>query len=111
MNRTDTKIRHVTKRGANLFRELGFDPDEADRYAAESQKRISETIALKEELMAELAKWIKENQLKQEEAAAILHVTRPRISDVVNRKVGKFTIDALVDMLTRIGKHVRLAIS
>ena len=38
----------------------------------------------------------------------MLHVTRPRVSDVVNRKVEKFTIDALVGMLARIGKQVRL---
>ena len=28
-----------------------------------------------------------------------IHVTRPRVSDVVNHKVEKFTIDALVSML------------
>ncbi len=110
MSEIDTKIRHVTKPGANLFLELGFDPVEAERYQAESQKRINETKALKEELMTELANWIKENHLKQEEAAEILNVTRPRVSDVVNKKASKFTIDALVNMLTRIGKHVRLAV-
>ena len=40
----------------------------------------------------------------------VLHVTRPRVSDVVNHKVEKFTIDALVGMLGRIGKQVRLAV-
>jgi len=40
----------------------------------------------------------------------ILHVTRPRVSDVVNKKTSKFTIDALVDMLARIGKPVKILI-
>ena len=40
----------------------------------------------------------------------MLQVTRPRVSDVVNHKVEKFTIDALVSMLGRIGKQVRLAV-
>ncbi|MFA7239256.1 MAG: XRE family transcriptional regulator [Sulfuricellaceae bacterium] len=110
MSKVDTEIRHVTKAGTNLFAELGFAPAEAEQYQAESQKRINDTRALKEALMAELTKWIKDNGLKQEEAATILHITRPRVSDVVNKKMSKFTIDALVDMLTRIGKHVRLAI-
>jgi predicted XRE-type DNA-binding protein len=35
-------------------------------------------------------------------------VTRPRVADAVNHKVEKFTIDALVSMLARIGKEVRL---
>lgn len=110
MNEIDTKVRHITKPGANLFLELGFDPAEAERLQADSQQRINETVALKVALMSELAKWIKENHLKQEQAAEILRVSRPRVSDVVNKKVAKFTIDALVDMLARIGKHVRLAV-
>jgi predicted XRE-type DNA-binding protein len=38
-------------------------------------------------------------------------VPRPRVSDVVNRKTTKFTIDTLVEMLSRVGKPVRLAIN
>jgi len=60
--------------------------------------------------MAELAAWIEQHHLKQAEAAEILRVSRPRVSDVVNRKTAKFTIDTLVKMLSRIGKPVRLAI-
>jgi len=60
--------------------------------------------------MVELSKWITENHLKQADAAEILMVSRPRVSDVVNMKSGKFTIDTLVNMLTRVGKPVRLAI-
>jgi predicted XRE-type DNA-binding protein len=107
----DTKIQHVTKPGANLFLELGFEPAEAARLHSESQQRINDTMALKEQLMEELSKWIAENHLKQAEASEILKVSRPRVSDVVNKKVSKFTIDTLVDMLSRVGKPVRLAIS
>lgn len=38
-------------------------------------------------------------------------VSRPRVSDVVNMKVSKFTIDTLVEMLSRIGKPVRLMVN
>ena len=44
------------------------------------------------------------------EAAEILMVSRPRVSDVVNKKTAKFTIDTLVEMLSRVGKPVKLAI-
>lgn len=108
---TDTKIRHVTKSGANIFLELGFSKADAARLQSESQQRINETKALKEQLMGELSKWIVENHLKQADAAEILKVSRPRVSDVVNKKVSKFTIDTLVGMLSRVGKHVRLEIS
>jgi predicted XRE-type DNA-binding protein len=110
MKPVDTEVRHVTKPGANLFVELGFASEDAARYQAESQQQISQTLALKEQLMTELTAWIQTSQLRQEEAAKILHVSRPRISDVVNKKSTKFTIDALVGMLTRIGKPVKLVV-
>jgi len=106
----DTEIRHVTKRGANLFLELGFPPEEAKRLHQASQQQINDTKQLKEQLMAELAEWIEQHHLKQAEAAEILMVSRPRVSDVVNKKTAKFTIDTLVEMLSRIGKPVRLAV-
>ena len=108
--KTDTEIRHVTKPGANLFLELGFPPEEARRLQVASKKQINDTRQLKEQLMGELASWIEQHHLKQAEAAEILMVSRPRVSDVVNRKTARFTIDALVEMLSRIGKPVRLAI-
>ena len=106
----DTEIRHVTKPGANLFLELGFPPEEARRLHAASRKQINDTRRLKEQLMTELAEWIEQHQLKQTEAAEILMVSRPRVSDVVNKKTSKFTIDTLVEMLSRIGKPVKLAV-
>ncbi len=106
----DTEIRHVTKPGANLFLELGFAPDEAKRLQAMSRKRIHDTQLLKQQMMNELSDWIAAHHLKQAEAARILMVSRPRVSDVVNQKTGKFTIDALVGMLSRIGKPVKLVI-
>ncbi|MDO5103690.1 MAG: XRE family transcriptional regulator [Lautropia sp.] len=106
----DTEIRHVTKAGANLFLELGFPPEEAERLHRASQQQINDTKQLKEQLMAELAAWIEQHHLKQAEAAEILMVSRPRVSDVVNKKAAKFTIDTLVEMLSRIGKPVRLAV-
>ena len=106
----DTKIRHLTKPRANLFLELGFAPAEARRLHVASRKQINDTQMLKRQLMDALSAWIAEHQLKQAEAAEILMVSRPRVSDVVNRKTAKFTIDTLVEMLSRVGKPVRLAI-
>ena len=105
----DTEVRHITKAGSNIFLELGFSPEEAKRLLAESKQQINDTQLLKEQLMAELASWMEENHLKQTEAAEILMVSRPRVSDVVNKKTSKFTIDALVGMLSRVGKPVTLS--
>lgn len=107
----DTKSAHVTPAGGNVFADLGFDPKEAAALNARSQQIISEKLAIKEGLMTELANWIEVENLRQADAAEILGVTRPRVSDVVNKKSIKFTIDALVDMLARTGKHVQLSVS
>ena len=106
----DTEIRHVTKAGANIFLELGFEPEEAEQFHAQSQQQINNTLALKEQLMTELATWIMDNHLKQAEAAEILNVSRPRVSDLVNKKASKFTFDTLLNMLIRVGKSVHIVI-
>jgi predicted XRE-type DNA-binding protein len=108
--KVDVEIRHVTKPGANLFLELGFPPAEAKRLHAASRKQIDDSFRLKKQLMTELANWIEEHHLRQADAAKILMVSRPRVSDVVNQKASKFTIDTLVEMLSRIGKPVTLTV-
>jgi predicted XRE-type DNA-binding protein len=106
----DTKSRHRTRAGGNVFLNLGFPPREAKRLLAHADAQIDESIRLKQQLMDEIAEWMKEASVTQAVAAEVLRVTRPRVSDVVNHKVEKFTIDALVSMLGRIGKQVRLAV-
>jgi predicted XRE-type DNA-binding protein len=78
----DTEIRHVTKPGANLFRELGFSAEEAKLLQAASRKQINDTQQLKEQLMSELAMETTSSQAGR--GRKILMVSRPRVSDVVN---------------------------
>lgn len=94
----NTEIWHVTPVGGNVFLDLGFPPAEAAK------------LKIKSDLMIELSQWIQENHLKQEEAAKLLHVSRPRVSDVMRGKAGKFTIDALIDMLQCTGRRVGLTV-
>ncbi len=37
-------------------------------------------------------------------------VSRPQISDVMRGKIDKFTIDSLVDMLTKAGLHIAVIV-
>lgn len=96
---------YITPVGGNVFADLGFAPEEAKTLKDESQRIISEKLSIKYSLMTELAVWIEVRNLKQSEAAEILGVTRPRVSDLINKKAVKFTIDSLVDMLARTGKN------
>ena len=107
---TDTKIRHVTPPGANIFTELGFPPEEAERLNTVLHTEVDQALTFKRQLVHELSAWIEQHHLKQAQAAEILLVSRPRISDVVNGKTAKFTIDALLQMVGRTGKTVELSI-
>jgi predicted XRE-type DNA-binding protein len=90
---------HVTPVGGNVFADLGFEPEEAVR------------LKIKSQLMMEISDWIKSQKLKQQEAAQLLKVSRPRISDVMTGKIDKFTIDALVELLEHAGKHVTVKVA
>ncbi len=107
----DPIIGHVTPADGNVFLDLGFEPEEAARLKAASDREIAQQIAIKEKLRGEVTGWIKANHLKQGEAAEILNVTRPRVSDVVNGKLSKFSIDSLVAMVIRTGKRVEIVTS
>jgi len=54
-------------------------------------------------LMIAIEQRIKEEGWTQTEAAAHLHLTQPRVSDLMNGKIGKFSLDALVNMLAPVG--------
>jgi len=111
MDKTQSVIEHTTPADGNVFLDLGFEPEIAAAMLAEAEREYSEKLAIKESLMAVISGWIAEKHLKQNEAAEILGVTRPRVSDVINKKTIKFTIDALVDMISKTGKHIQFSVN
>jgi hypothetical protein len=56
MSKIDTRVRHVTKAGANIFEELGFSGEEAERYQRESRDQIARMNQLKEQPTTKLPK-------------------------------------------------------
>lgn len=67
-----------------------------------------EKAAIKKRLVAIIHGIIRDRGLTQGRAAMLMGVSQPRISDAVCGKVEKFTIDALVEMLTRAGCRVEI---
>lgn len=102
-------IGHKTPKGGNVFADLGFAPDEAEQLKTSAEQKIK--ADLKIQLMTEITCTIRAQKLLQKDAARILNVNRPRISDVMTGKASKFTIDALVDMLQKLGKSVVLRVA
>lgn len=100
----DTNIRHTTEADGNIFLDLGFSSEESIKLKAASQQLIENKLLL----INAMTDWIEQNHYKQSEAAAILGVSRPRISDMVNKKLEKFTLDTLVSFVAKTGKSVSL---
>lgn len=92
-----------------MFADLGFAPEEAVELKTEVDREIKADP--KVQLMMEITHTILDRHLKQEEAARLMGVNRPRVSDVMTGKASKFTIDALVDMLQKLGRVVVLQVA
>lgn len=67
-------------------------------------------MALKMDLSIFITDCIKKMGLKQHEAAAKLNVTQSRISELANGKIEKFTLDAMMDMLDKLGFRTTLSL-
>lgn len=107
---TDLKSRHVTAADGNVFADLGFSPKEAKALLKNADARIAKAQRLKEEAATAIAQWIQAKKLTQVAASEILDVSRPRVSDLVNLRLGRFSLDTLVAMLLRTGKKVDLVV-
>ena len=60
------------------------------------------------ELMRKIAAIIKESGWKQAEAASHCGVTQPRMDDLLRGRVSRFSLDALVNIATALGRRVNL---
>jgi predicted XRE-type DNA-binding protein len=89
---------HTTPAGANIFEDIGFPPDEA------------QNLLMRSELMFAATRFIEDRGLTQTQAAELMGTTQPRISDLMRGRISQFTIDSLVNMLTKAGVPVRLEV-
>lgn len=89
-----SEITHTTK--GSIFDDLGFSNEQA------------ENLKIRAKLMRELIQIIQSSYSTQSEAAESLGVTQSRISDLKRGKIQRFTIDNLVNMLSKSGYRVEL---
>ncbi len=81
----------IHKSSGNVFRDVGFPPEEAAH------------LLIRADLMIEVGRVLKERGLTQVQAAKVLGITQPRVSNLVRGRVTLFTIDTLVEFLARLG--------
>jgi len=68
----------------------------------------SANLRARSELMRQIANIIKTNNWKQADAALHCGVTQPRINDLLRGRVSRFSLDALVNIATALGRRVHL---
>ncbi len=88
----------LTRSSGDVFRDLGFSPDEAEH------------LKVRSDLMLNLQKAITARGLKQGEAAKLLGVSQPRVSDLMRGRIDLFSIDTLIDMLAKLGIRARVVL-
>jgi predicted XRE-type DNA-binding protein len=62
------------------------------------------------ELMQQIAAIVKESKGTQVEAAARCGITQPRMNDLLRGRVSRFSLDALVNVATAIGRRLLVAL-
>ena len=83
----------------NVFKDLGFSETEAEH------------LMIRSRLMLEVERFVERSKLSQREATKILGITQPRLNDLLQGKIQKFSIDSLVKMLSKVGVHVDVHVS
>ena len=84
----------VRRTHGNVFADLGFSGAEA------------ENLKVRASLMVRVTKLIEDRGLTQAQAAHVFGVSQPRVSDLVRGKIGRFSVDTLIEMLGHAGVAV-----
>ena len=94
MARKKTEVEAGT---GNIFADLGF---------LDAKERT-----LKVELAVEVNRILAARGLAQERAARVLGLRQPHVSDLVRYRLDRFSVERLMDFLTRLGKDVQIRIA
>ena len=81
----------------NVFADLGY---------ADAKERT-----LKVELALEVNRILKQSKLTQAQAAELLGVVQPHVSDLVRYRLNRFSVERLMQFLVRLGKDVEIRIA
>ncbi|HTP47406.1 MAG TPA: helix-turn-helix transcriptional regulator [Casimicrobiaceae bacterium] len=65
-------------------------------------------LRVRAELMQQIAAIVEKNRWTQTEAARRCAITQPRMNDLLRGRVSRFSLDALVNIATAIGRRVHV---
>ena len=74
--------------------------------AIEDTPETAASMRVRAELMIAVQRYVDKRGETQSRAAKQLGITQPRLSDLLRGRIEKFSLDALVNMLARVGQQV-----
>lgn len=78
--------------------------------AIEDTPEAAENMKLRSALMTALKQHLTRTEMTQAQAAKLLGVTQPRVSDLMRGKINLFGLDALVNMAAAAGLHIEMRV-
>ncbi len=88
----------VNRGSDNVFEDLGFNTEEAAN------------LKVRADLMLDLRQYIQERGWTQAQAASFFGETQPRISNLMNGEIARFSVDKLLNMLERTDMQVKIEV-
>lgn len=86
----------VERSSGNIFYDLGFENHEE--------------LFVRSQLACAIALIIQKRKMKQVEVAKLLGLTQGRVSELVNGKLDKFSLDRLIAILNALDQRVRIVV-
>ena len=90
------------------MRKLKFEEFENVWDALAETPAEAANLTLRSDLMMKIDAIVKKNRWTQAETAKRCGVTQPRINDLLRGRISRFSLDALVDIATALGRKVRI---
>jgi len=78
--------------------------------ALEDTPEEAESMKLRSKLMLAVQDRIRDSGASQRDAAKLVGVTQPRVSDLMRGRIDLFSVESLVDMLVRLGMKIEVRI-
>ena len=78
--------------------------------AIEDTPEEAENMKLRSVLLTALKSHLARTEMSQAQAAKLLGVTQPRVSDLMRGKINLFALDALVNMATAAGLQIEMRV-
>ena len=74
------------------------------------EKAELESLRIRTELMLALRRYIQQHQWTLEEAAHAFRQSSPRMQNLINGEISRFSVEDLIQLLTKVGLTVQMSI-